>query len=196
MAKSCFLFVLLGLAQCGRPVHQLFGQSVEIRRIEFLVRSEPDVDSMSPVTQLRLLSHRPWQRGFYVRLDLHYGGAPVPIGLVASVGFDIKMGPVAYGGSDGELLLPDVSDSLGIWFRGPTAAETKQACSPECPTTLVLGPYYTDSIIPGPRGPDATLWPTRLRVVAQVLPLFQRADVRHPPLKIRGLLLIREVEIL
>jgi hypothetical protein len=87
---------------------------------------------------------------------------------VVQVGFDVWMGPQVFGGPDGEVFVKSEADRLGTWFRSSVMAEESADCVPECAGQVLLGPFQLMNVVPGPRGPKASLWPTRLRVSVQI----------------------------
>jgi hypothetical protein len=153
--------VLLSLVVAVAAPPKALGQ-VRIERVTVLVRADSAGDEFTPVEELRLTAHRPWQKEFFLGVSL----GPPDVGiasleLVAT--FDIRMGPQFYGGPDGEMFLTLASDSAGVWYRSPTARSIVENCQGPCRRDLTIGPFALLSLIPGPREAQRLLWPTRLR---------------------------------
>jgi hypothetical protein len=186
---------LLGLA-LGSDVGlaQVVG-APQIDHLALIVPRDSGGSVMTPLSSLDLPSQRPWQNQFHVILALASSDSARVTSLEVLVSFDLRMGPQLYGGPDGEVLLTRRIDSLGVWFRSPTIGAQSESCASGCPKEIRLGPFELDHLIPGPKGPDALLWPTRLRVTAQVLavPLGHQLPPSGPSL--RRSIAIKEVPI-
>jgi hypothetical protein len=171
------LALLAALVGCTSKLPgQTNGPSIE--RIEVLLRADSAGNRMVVAERLKLPSQRPWQNGFYVALYLGPTDAVVLRSENLSVAFDLKMGPQMYGGPDGELLLTTKIDQDGVWFRADTTATREESCAQTCPQRVLFGPFELSELIPGPRDGDALLWPTRLRIYAQVLGVARSGKLR------------------
>jgi len=180
---------------CGsRGTAQSTGPAIE--RIEVLLRADSGSERMVVADRLKLPSQRPWQNGFYIAVYPSPAAANLLRAEVVGVSFDIRMGPQLYGGPDGELLLQSKIDEQGEWFRAATTSTKEVACSPSCPTRVVLGPFELPALIPGPRESEALLWPTRLRIHAQILGVPRPDRVRDAvPTSVSKAVAVSEISI-
>ena len=140
--------------------------SIALSKVAVLIRADSGGHPTLEVERLRYAHQMPWHRDFYVSVEFDQSGR-LPE-TVVQVGFDVWMGPVVYGGPDSEVLVKSEADRLGRWFRSSVMAEESSGCVPDCPTRVLLGPFELMDLVPGPRGPKASLWPTRLRVSVQL----------------------------
>jgi hypothetical protein len=170
--------VVTALIACGsRAPAQGTGPAIE--RIEVLLKADSATERMVVADRLKLPSQRPWQNSFYVVVHLGPAAASLLRAEAVGVSFDLRMGPQLYGGPDGELLLQSKIDEQGEWFRVGTTSTREVPCSPTCPTRVVLEAFELPALIPGPREADALLWPTRLRIHAQVLGVPRTGKARE-----------------
>ena len=189
------LALLTALSACGAPASgQAPGPIIE--HIEVLLNADSGGERMIPVDRLRLPSQRPWQNGFYVAVSI--GGADARLNRAQTIGvsFDIRMGPQLYDDPDREELLSSKVDEQGEWFRAGTASTKDAPCSPACSARVVFGPFELPALIPGPRQAEALLWPTRLRIHAQVLAVPRPERVRDAiPASVKKSVATREILI-
>jgi len=167
-----------------------------IQRIEVLLPADSAGSRMVPAEKIRLPSQRPWQNVFYVAVHMVPGDTAFLRGQTVGLSFDIRMGPQLYGGPDGELLLQAKIDQEGEWFLTEDNTTREVPCSPSCATRVLFGPFSLPSMIPGPREAEALLWPTRLRIRAQVLGIPRAGRVRNAvPKSVHGAVSTREIPI-
>lgn len=137
--------------------------------IEVLLRNDSAGAPDLAVDTLQFPNQAPWHSDFFVRLRF---SAEYPLQrLEARVGVDVWMGPQVYGGPDGELLLELEADRLGSWYRSDILRVAQLSFTPGGTREAILGPFPLLDLIPGPDGADAKLWPTRIKIVLDVVPL-------------------------
>ncbi len=163
----CLVMVVLTL-RSEAAVAQV-GRAPQITRLSVVVARDSGGDAMTAISSIDLPSQRPWQNEFYLDIGLASLDSAKTAGLELLVSFELRMGPQLFGGPDGEVLLTQRIDSLGVWLRSPTVAAQAELCSSGCPREVRLGPFELEHLIPGPKGAEALLWPTRLRITAQAL---------------------------
>ncbi len=187
--------IVTALMGCGsRAPAQSTGPAIE--RVEVLLRADSGSERMIVAERLKLPSQRPWQNSFYVAVYLGPAAASLLRAEAVGVSFDLRMGPQLYGGPDGELLLQSKIDEQGEWFRVGTTLTKEIPCSPSCSTRVVLGPFELPALIPGPREADALLWPTKLRIHAQVLGVPRPGRARDAvPTSVRNAVTSLEIPI-
>jgi hypothetical protein len=156
--------VFLGAWSCGGQARRMDPTA----GISVLVRADSGSTPGMRVDSLDYPYQAPWRRDFYVEIALPES-APATLGSVRLV-FEVWMGPLVYGGPDGDVLLKEEVDRRGSWVRSSLVSESTLSRGSRRTNALLVGPFEMDSLVPGPFGPQATSWPTRLRISVEVLP--------------------------
>lgn len=159
--------MLVVLASCAST--RTRAQSPIAPEIEVLIRRDSASAPSLAVDTLQFPNQAPWHGEFFVRLRF---ATEYPLRRIeARIGIDVWMGPQVYGGPDGELLLELEADRLGSWYRSEVLRVTQVLLTPDGPREAILGPFPLLDMIPGPDGADAKLWPTRIKLVLDIVPL-------------------------
>ena len=161
------LFAALALKPATALTQSAAGE-FSIANVSLLVPA----DSAGPPTlrldELALAYQLPWHREVAVALELR--GRPTFTRLTVAVYFDLWMGPQAFMGADRDQLDRPTIDKGGQWFRSAISVTRELRCPADCEDGVIVGKFSLDDLVPGADGPQASLWPTRLRVVAQAIP--------------------------
>lgn len=172
---------LIGLAAAGWAIlisaYPAMAQVPRLGGVQVLVQDDSAGTILVPASSLALPSQRPWQNSFYVSVAIE--APPDTPALEVDVLFDLRMGSQQTLPGDAENLDRRAIDRDGVWFRSRRGESTRIDCTESCPRTAKLGPFRLDELVPGPEGPDAVLWPTRMRIVAQAF--ASRSNQPQPP---------------
>lgn len=167
MKAATLLLALLPL-YAATDFHPRTKPSAVQSAIEVLVRTDSGVGRGAPVSHLRYPHQAPWREEFWIRIrpsPVEQGGQ---LGLLVS--FDVWLGrEIAIRGETDALNRREI-DRRGAWFRGRVTADTVIDCADGCPEGIVLGPFTVDEVMPNGSIPSSRLFPTRLRVSAQLMP--------------------------